>query len=195
MAREGEAAIGFSWKTTLNGLLPSPGPLTSIAELGDRFGAATVGGVSLRGVGFGTVEGTFASDLESSVLSLDFSSEGVASSILLAREELSESMDGLEGREAGSAARFGSVGDVASGIVFWASWGCFSSGPRPTVSPTATITASKITDANATSCNPDSSRTKEREGESLIWSADEMRSADDSILAVRSRGPNSANGV
>src|SRR5277367_3338345 len=97
MAREGEAAIGFSWKTTLNGLLPSPGPRTSIAELRDRFGAATVGGVSRRGAGLEAVEGTFAKGSESrDVISLDFSSGGAASSRLAAREELSESTDGLE---------------------------------------------------------------------------------------------------
>ncbi len=52
MANEGEAAIGFSGKITLNGLLPSPGPVTRIAEAGDGCGAGAVVGVILRGAGF-----------------------------------------------------------------------------------------------------------------------------------------------
>ena len=47
---------------------------------------------SIVGDEFESVEGTFAKDSESRVLSLDFSSEGVASSSLLAPEELSELM-------------------------------------------------------------------------------------------------------
>jgi hypothetical protein len=47
---------------------------------------------SVVGDEFKSVEGTFAKDSEFRVLSLDFSSEGMASSSLLAPEELSESM-------------------------------------------------------------------------------------------------------
>ena len=47
---------------------------------------------SMAGDEFESVERTFAKDSESRVLSLDFFSEGVASSSLLASEELSESM-------------------------------------------------------------------------------------------------------
>ena len=47
---------------------------------------------SIVGDEFESVEGTFANDLESRVLSLDFVSGGVASSSLSAPEELSESM-------------------------------------------------------------------------------------------------------
>ena len=48
---------------------------------------------SIVGDEFESVEGTFAKDSESRVLSLDSSSDGVASSSLLAREELSESTE------------------------------------------------------------------------------------------------------
>ena len=70
---------------------------------------------SIVGDEFESMEGTFAKDSESRVFSLDFSSESVASSSLLASEELSESMrdrlvtagDGPIGltREAESAGR------------------------------------------------------------------------------------------
>jgi hypothetical protein len=53
MANEEEAAIGFSGRISLNGLLPSPGPVTRIAEGDDRCGAARVASVTLRGAGFG----------------------------------------------------------------------------------------------------------------------------------------------
>jgi len=221
MANEEEAAIGFSGRISLNGLLPSPGPATRIVEGDDRCGAARGAGVTLRGAGFfgapligpkalgegaglglarggafraispveplrsglawglaggldaivgdefGSVEGTFAKDSESRVLFLDFFSGGQASSSLLAREELSESMrdssvsgaggftagvlkgfaaGGVEVREVVSPGRLGSAGDVASiaSIEFWASRRRFPSGARPTVSPTARlITANK----------------------------------------------------
>jgi hypothetical protein len=140
MANEEEAAIGFSGKVSLNGLLPSPGPLTRTAEGGDRCGATAVAGVTLRGAGFlgaprigptaldecgalglarggafraislpsrsglasgldsivgdesESVEGTCANDSESRVLFSYLFSEGLASSSLLALEELLESM-------------------------------------------------------------------------------------------------------
>jgi|ERR1035438_930650 hypothetical protein len=47
---------------------------------------------SIVGDEFKSVEGTFAKDSEYRVFSLEFSSEGVASSSLLTPEELSESM-------------------------------------------------------------------------------------------------------
>ena len=104
---------------------------------------------------FKSVEGIFAKDSGSRVLSLDFSSEGVAASSLLASEELSESMKvfaagGVEVREVVSPWRLGTAGDAAStaSIDVWASGRRFPSGPRPTVSPTVKlITANKITNA------------------------------------------------
>ena len=59
------------------------GPASGIADCLD----------SIVGDEFESVEGTFAKDSESRVLSLDSSSDGVASSSLLAREELSESTE------------------------------------------------------------------------------------------------------
>jgi hypothetical protein len=145
IANEEDAAIGFSGKVSLNGLLPSPGPLTRIAEGGGRCCAAAVAGVTLRGAGllgaprieltaldecaglglarggafratspveplrsglasgladgldsivgdeFESVEGTFAKDSESRAPFSEFFSEGLASSSLLAPEELWES--------------------------------------------------------------------------------------------------------
>lgn len=43
--------MGFSGRISLNGLLPSPGPVTRIVEGADRCGAARAGDVSLRGAG------------------------------------------------------------------------------------------------------------------------------------------------
>lgn len=43
-----EAAIVFSGRVSLNGLLPSPGPVTRTVEGGDQRGAARVGGAALR---------------------------------------------------------------------------------------------------------------------------------------------------
>ena len=51
MANEEDAAMGFSGRISLNGLLPSPGPVTRIVEGADRCGAARAGNVSLRGAG------------------------------------------------------------------------------------------------------------------------------------------------
>ena len=122
---------------------------------------------SIAGEEFEIVEGTFAKDSDSRVLSLGFSSEGAASPGLLAAQELSESVndceDGLAERDSApsggvedceviSLGRFGSAGEAASpgNIDFCASRSCFPSGPRPTVSPTVRlITANKNTDANA----------------------------------------------
>jgi len=42
----------FSGRIRLNGLLPSPGPVTRTVEGDDRCGAARVAGVTLRGAGF-----------------------------------------------------------------------------------------------------------------------------------------------
>jgi len=180
IANEEEAAIGFCGRTSLNGLLPSPGPVTRIVEDDDRCGTARVAGVTLRGarflgapfivptvlrecaglglagggafrainpveplgsglasgltdgldsvVGdeFESVEGAFAKDSEPGVLSLDFFSEGVVSSSLLALEELSGAggftagvlkvfaARGVEVREVVSPGRLGSASDVAS---------------------------------------------------------------------------------
>jgi hypothetical protein len=78
---------------------------------------------------FESVESSFAKDLESRVLSLGFSSEGVASSSLLAAEELLASVEdgkdelperdssssgagGADLREAVSPGRSGNAGDV-----------------------------------------------------------------------------------
>ena len=44
--------MGFSGKVSLNGLLPSPGPVTRIVEDDDRCGATRVAGVTLRGARF-----------------------------------------------------------------------------------------------------------------------------------------------
>ena len=52
IANEEEAAIGSSGKVSLNGLLPSPGPLTRIAEGDDRRRGVRVAGGALRGEGF-----------------------------------------------------------------------------------------------------------------------------------------------
>src|SRR6266566_1139050 len=52
IANEEEAAIGFSVRISLNGLLPSPGPVTRIVEGDDRCGAARVAAVIPRGAGF-----------------------------------------------------------------------------------------------------------------------------------------------
>ena len=46
MANEEEAAIVFSGRTSLNGLLPLPGPLTRIVERGEGCGVASVPGVT-----------------------------------------------------------------------------------------------------------------------------------------------------
>lgn len=49
---QGEAAIGFGGKISLDGLLPSAGGETRIGGGDDRYGAAPVAGVTLRGAGF-----------------------------------------------------------------------------------------------------------------------------------------------
>ncbi|MGA2814307.1 MAG: hypothetical protein ABSG16_23155 [Candidatus Acidiferrum sp.] len=50
MAKEEEAAIGFSGRVSRNGLLPSPGPVTRIVEaVRDRARSA---GLAPRGAGF-----------------------------------------------------------------------------------------------------------------------------------------------
>jgi hypothetical protein len=46
-----EAAIGLSGRVSLNGLLPSPGPVKRIAGGDDEWGARSVAGVTLRGEG------------------------------------------------------------------------------------------------------------------------------------------------
>jgi hypothetical protein len=132
--------------------------------------SALAGGLDfIVGDEFESVEGTFAKDSESRVLSSDFFSEGVALSSLLAPEELWESMrdssvscaggltagvlkvftdGGVEVRELVSLGRSSSAGDVASAasIDFWTSRRRFPSGPRPTVNPRVRlITAKKNT--------------------------------------------------
>jgi hypothetical protein len=51
MANVEEAAIGLSGRISLNGLLPSPGPVKRIVEGDERRGAAGVAGITLRGAG------------------------------------------------------------------------------------------------------------------------------------------------
>jgi len=46
-----DAAIGLSGRISLNGLLPSPGPVKRIVEGDERCGIARAGGITLRGAG------------------------------------------------------------------------------------------------------------------------------------------------
>ena len=52
MANKEEAAIGFSGRISLNGLVPSPGPVTRTVEGDDTSGAARFAGGAQRGAGF-----------------------------------------------------------------------------------------------------------------------------------------------
>jgi hypothetical protein len=147
----GFAGLGLASGGAFRAISPAE-PLRSglASELTDAL-------ASIVGDEFESVEGTFAKDLEFRVFSLDFSSEAVASSSLIAPEELSESRKvfapgGVEVREVVSPGRLGSARDGAStaSIEFWASRRRFPSGPRPTVSPTVKAsTADKNTKANA----------------------------------------------
>lgn len=80
------AGLGFAGGGALRAISPVEPLRPGLAS------GLTDGLDSIVGDAFESMEGAFAKDSESRVLSLDFSSEGVASSSLLAPEELSESM-------------------------------------------------------------------------------------------------------
>src|SRR5215471_3254640 len=165
IAKEDVAAIVFSEKLTRNGWLPRLGRVTRIAEDAGKCGAAAIAGVILRGAGLtgamsaaGTLRSEFnfgssggfdsvaADETESAertgakcselcALSLNFSSEGMASlSLWVAAESLEPVTNAAEVRKVDSFAWPDSADDLASmaGIDFEVSRRRRPSGPRPT---------------------------------------------------------------